>query len=364
MSRQYMNASKAVTAIMTSSGSLKSYCNRNKVGKTDYALICQTLKYVDVLEALFRMSEMSAETLDVNPGALFVYCYELLFGAGKIQGGGAVKRRLMEHAPSLRESLTKYLKIRGVTSHQDLIDSHFTEHAQMPIYVRINTLKPGSANGLKDMKCIHEEASMDKHIPNLVVLPAGTKRTGELDRVKSSDWIIQDKASCMPSQILADVWCGGDLIDACAAPGNKTSHLAALIMESGRGDAVKILAFDKSEVRWKLLRDRMTKAAAVNVSPTNADFLAVDVNDPLYSNVTAALVDPSCSGSGVVRAIDRVYERVRDGLNHTEEVPAERLNQLRTFQIKAILKAMSFPKVNHVVYSTCSINEVQLCLFL
>jgi putative methyltransferase len=48
--------------------------------------------------------------------------------------------------------------------------------------------------------------------------------------------ILQDKASCFPASVLAqDIRqdCGA-VIDATAAPGNKTSHLSALMNNEGK----------------------------------------------------------------------------------------------------------------------------------
>ena len=376
MSRQYLNASKAVNVVVAGKKSLKSYCSDHKVGKTEYALICETLKYVDVMEVIFRMSSVSSDDMDVDRGALLVYCYELLFGAGKIQGGGVVKRRLLEKQNSLRSSLEKYIALRGVSCHKELIDSHFVEHSQMPIYLRLNSLRADFVSAYEELVTKQAKAEPDDLIPNLVVLPHGIKRIAEMDRVADGTWVIQvncwfrgapnicvnssffqDKASCIPSQVLGDIWTHGDIIDACAAPGNKTSHLSALISEKG-GRLNHIYAFDKSKVRWKLLQDRMEKLSAVNVVSVNADFLDISPQEPLYSNVTAALVDPSCSGSGVIRSIDRVFERVNSASEAKDSVSDARLSQLRSFQIKAILKAMTFPKIRHIVYSTCSVYQV------
>jgi hypothetical protein len=50
------------------------------------------------------------------------------------------------------------------------------------------------------------------------------------------------QASCMPAHVLGVT--DGDCIDGCAAPGNKTSHMASLL-----GNKTAIYAFDLSQGR-------------------------------------------------------------------------------------------------------------------
>lgn len=187
--------------------------------------------------------------------------------------------------------------------------------------------------------------------------------------VKEGKLIIQDKASCFPSQILYDEWladnCCGDIIDACAAPGNKTSHIAALISSSSPSEMnnqhqnkeTNIFAFDKSVKRSQLLQDRMKQMSIDNVKVLCGDFLEINIDDPLYKKVSGILLDPSCSGSGVVRSLERAVELKEDNNGCTSEEEKKRLLKLQSFQIQAIEKAMSFPKVTTIVYSTCSVHE-------
>ena len=48
----------------------------------------------------------------------------------------------------------------------------------------------------------------------------------------------------------------------------------------------------------------MAEAKVTNVVPTLQDFLTVDPKSPQYRNVKAVLLDPSCSGSGMVTRFD------------------------------------------------------------
>jgi 16S rRNA C967 or C1407 C5-methylase (RsmB/RsmF family) len=66
--------------------------------------------------------------------------------------------------------------------------------------------------------------------------------------------VFQDKASCFPAHVCNPPR-GAHIIDACAAPGNKTSHLSALIGNTG-----KIFAFDLDMRRLDLLKRLTTKA--------------------------------------------------------------------------------------------------------
>lgn len=149
--------------------------------------------------------------------------------------------------------------------------------------------------------------------------------------VLSGALVLQSKASCMPARALDLGSLVGKLrsnkgkskdkstssifkvLDACAAPGNKTTHLAALLHQAC-GDATasqpnigkskakaalipKVIAFDKDQTRLQRLKDNVSKTGASDIIEAECcDFLSVQPTD--YSDVTAILLDPSCSGSG------------------------------------------------------------------
>jgi 25S rRNA (cytosine2278-C5)-methyltransferase len=76
--------------------------------------------------------------------------------------------------------------------------------------------------------------SKDTHIPNLLAFPPKTTFHNDPSYI-SGKIILQDKASCFPAVIL-DPPAKDDtvVIDATAAPGNKTSHLCALMKNNGK----------------------------------------------------------------------------------------------------------------------------------
>ena len=67
--------------------------------------------------------------------------------------------------------------------------------------------------------------------------------------VASGEVVVQQKASCFPALALAPP-AGAHAIDGCAAPGNKTSHLAALMLNRG-----KVVAFEMNARRCDLLKE-------------------------------------------------------------------------------------------------------------
>jgi putative methyltransferase len=406
MSRQYLSAGKAVEAVIITGKSFKSYCanSSSKIGKVDYALAAETLKYSSILQGLFNKINLNVKELDLNIGVFYVMVYEILFGSHKINGGGVVKRIVLEYIDKIRESLDNEMKNKKISNYIDLLPKEVREAAAMFKYIRVNEIKLKIEDGLKEIKTIIPEAIIDKHIPSLVVLPPGiylliylsiklsiylsklisfgyfnigSKSFGEHSFVKDARFIIQDKASCMPSQILYDVWSEmgmqGDFIDCCAAPGNKTSHLAALLYKKQNKinnnnnkkqtkNKSLIYAFDKNVMRTELLSKRMKNAGSDGiVQVNNQDFLSVDVLKEKYSQVRGILLDPSCSGSGVSRAMERVFERVKnsDETKKENEQEIQRLENLRSFQISALKHAMTFPNVRAITYSTCSIHEAE-----
>jgi putative methyltransferase len=205
-------------------------------------------------------------------------CYEVLFGKGKIKGGGAVKREVNKYIASLREGLTELMLERMVTEKVDLLPERVTAMARMPTYIRVNNLKLSAQKGLDIVQAVCADARPDEVIPGLIYIPAGASSFGQNAHVKSGELIIQDKASCIPSQTLTDHWEGGDVLDACAAPGNKTSHVASILLRQEARPIPTIIAFDRSKNRSELLRRRLDEAGAQAVRVKNEDFLLADVH--------------------------------------------------------------------------------------
>ncbi|HEU4656477.1 MAG TPA: 16S rRNA (cytosine(967)-C(5))-methyltransferase RsmB [Capillimicrobium sp.] len=143
---------------------------------------------------------------------------------------------------------------------------------------------------------------------------------------------------------------GERVLDLCAAPGGKTTHLAALM-----GDDGEIVAVERNAQRADGLRRTAERMRASIVGVVHGDAAAFDADRPF----DRVLVDPPCSGLGTLRS--RPDLRWRAGPEQIEGLVAEQ---------QAILDAAARATKpgGRLVYSTCTLspreNEDQIAAFL
>lgn len=97
---------------------------------------------------------------------------------------------------------------------------------QMPRYARVNTLKCSVEDAVKQLAATGATAERDTLIANLLRLPSGTDLHNH-PLVVGGSLVLQDKASCFSAAALLDgltLATTDDVVDACAAPGNKTRY--------------------------------------------------------------------------------------------------------------------------------------------
>jgi 16S rRNA (cytosine967-C5)-methyltransferase len=100
---------------------------------------------------------------------------------------------------------------------------------------------------------------------------------------------VQDKASCYVAEV-ADPKPGMKVLDACAAPGAKTTHLAQLMQNQGT-----IYSLDYSSRRMKTWKKEVARMGATTAEPLIADVCS---SLPLASEVDLAVLDPPCTNTG------------------------------------------------------------------
>jgi len=317
-----------------------------------YAIACQVLKSKDLIDRVLERAQLKHQDLARHRGLFYAMTYDLLFGKGKIQGGGAVKRAIIAKRGELEDALKQEMQEEDVQSPESLLMKNFGGgFRDLPRYARVNLIKSSVETVLTQLAPAYEVVQ-DPLISYVLRFPPNTKLYDHA-LVKNGSLILQDKSSCFPAFALREIMARRglriyetDVIDATAAPGNKTSQLAA----SGFR---KVFAFDKSSERLKVLEKRIKQSGAEKVVKAACkDFLKIDAGEiGELSKVKGILLDPSCSGSGMVGRVDHSTDR------RTRKELKQRLSNLASFQKKALLHAMSFPNVEVVTYSTCSIHQ-------
>ncbi|XP_033113580.1 probable 28S rRNA (cytosine-C(5))-methyltransferase [Anneissia japonica] len=378
----YLQAAEIIETAKTQKKSVKSliYACQSQNFRKLYALVNETLKYASIIDEILKCTRLLELEKCLSQSLAQIYLYELLFGKG-LHGNKKAVKAVLRHKTSLNAALAR-LKIKAkVSRNEDLLAEEVKMSKVIPRYVRVNTLKTSmddviqhfTAIGYKCILTVNEKEEtcsrltadelsvfqkgllkrlesksfcVDVHLPFLLVFPHGCDLHTDPLYLKG-DIILQDKASCIPAHVLNPP-AESHVIDACAAPGNKTSHLASIMNNTG-----KIYAFDLDVKRLKTLERLTSKAGVGNIEAKHRNFLKdVSPSDPKFQNVEYILVDPSCSGSGMVNRLDHVT-------NNTQSESQERLESLALFQASILKHALSFPAVKRVVYSTCSVHKIE-----
>ena len=151
-------------------------------------------------------------------------------------------------------------------------------------------------------------------------------------------WSVQDEAAMSASLLLAPQP-GESILDFCAAPGGKTTHLAEL-----SGDKATIIACDVANGRLQRIRENAARLQLRSIQPT---VIPKDGHALPAGPFDAVLVDVPCSNTGVLNR--RPEARWRFDQNGLEE--------LVVLQTRLLLQACELVRRGgRVVYSTCSME--------
>lgn len=321
---------------------------RNK--RATLALVCQTLKHLPIIKKILEDADIVNSKWKRKEDLLFIVTYDVLFGQAK-QSTGDAEKFIIHHKIKLQSALERLLLTKKVNGVDELTSLYQTGDAPKPRYVRVNTLKLDIGSAMLELEKL-TKVQKDGLLPDLLILPAGTD-LHDHPLVLNGSVFLQGKASCMVAAALCPEP-GWVVLDACSAPGNKTVHLAALMRDKG-----KIIACELNKQRVHRLEDTIRLSGASNIHVVYGDFLNLTPSVHPYNKVRAILLDPSCSGSGTsAERLDHLLPSYTTGLA-ADGTEIARLSKLAAFQKKALSHALTFPAVERVVYSTCSIHQIE-----
>ena len=149
---------------------------------------------------------------------------------------------------------------------------------------------------------------------------------------------VQDEGAILVAPLL-DPAPGDRILEICAAPGGKTTHLGERMENQG-----EILAVDRSRRRLSLLEDNCRRLGLTLVRPLASDILSRALSEGLWEKV---LVDVPCSNLGMLRRNPDARWLHRE----------EDLERLPVTQLQILRSAGDYVAPRGVlVYATCS-NE-------
>jgi len=355
----YHTASWVIEKACSKQGSLKQLCYscEYKKKKQLFAMVFQTVKYKPLLEKIIGDVDKLLWDDSVKPcsrSLKLVLLYETVLGKG-IPHDNEYSDLLLAHYESIcnmfQDVSNKFPQLVEKVQGNNAV--------ALPRYVRVNTLKVSVEEAVKHFERIGYELVKEKEVRNLseseflcddlmtdLLVFSSSADLHEDPLYKCGKILFQDKASCLPAFILNPPP-NSIVMDACAAPGNKSSHAASILRNSGT-----VYSFDRDKARFQTMNKLLSNVGATCVQTALKDFMKVRHDAQPYCNAEYIIVDPSCSGSGIVSRMDDLVDN-----NNDEREDSPRLKALAGFQTAVLSHALSFPSVSKVVYSTCSVHK-------
>jgi len=163
---------------------------------------------------------------------------------------------------------------------------------QAPFTLRINSLKTDRKSFLAALAAAEHTARPTGYAPEGIIVES---RSGQPLPGDAEGWYqVQDEASMLIAHLL-DARPGLRILDSCAAPGGKTTHLATLCENRS-----SILALDKHPQRVELIKRGAARLGCASIEARSWDLLETpDFIDP--QSFDRVLLDAPCSGLGVLR---------------------------------------------------------------
>ncbi len=317
-------------------------------------------KMKPLIRNLLRMSVYQLKYMDSIPDA--AVCNEAVKlakkrGFGQLRGfvNGVLRNIARDmaglHYPDRQLEPVKYLSV--TYSMPEWIVSHWIEGygfeetegicrsflEEKPITIRANLTK---CTPKELVSCLEAEGVICKSIPGLDYAFAieGFDYLNGLKSFQEGLFYVQDISSMRVAETAAPKE-GDYIIDVCAAPGGKSSHLAELLKGSGCVEARDLTEYKVGLIEENIARHGLSNMKAVQMDATVPDEASIDKADIL-------ICDLPCSGLGVMgKKTDIKYK-----------MTAEKEKDLVSLQQTILDTVHLYVKPGgKLVYSTCTIHK-------
>lgn len=204
--------------------------------------------------------------------------------------------------------------------------------------VRINPLRGAPNETLEAMRKLGWKGKKVAWVDEGYTIAEGFEALRDSPLISEGKIYIQNASSWLPIALLSPQP-SETILDVCAAPGGKTSHIAARMQNTGR-----LVANDNSRSRLMKLQSNMERLGAVaDYTLYDATNLSRALDGGLFDRI---LLDAPCSGEGL---INLVTPKTLDTWS------VAHIRRLATLQRRLITEAWKLLKPGGVlVYSTCT----------
>jgi 16S rRNA (cytosine967-C5)-methyltransferase len=177
------------------------------------------------------------------------------------------------------------------------------------------------------------------HLPQALRLTKGVGALKDLLGYHEGWWLVQDASAQLVSHLLAPQ-AGEFIIDACAAPGGKTTHIAELM-----GDMGEIWAIDRTPKRLQKVTENAARLRLKSIQTLAGDSRTLE---HFTAKADRVLLDAPCSGLGTLHK--------RPDLRWRQD--PKQIRGIIQLQRELLDKTATWVKVGGVlVYSTCTLNQ-------
>ena len=345
-----------------------------------HGLVFETIRRLNTIDYVLNSVLEKTQITDLDPltrNTLRVASYLILFG--KVvpalptnEAVSIIKRRRNKRLAGLVNAVLRKVQTKGISeiiqaapasNQTDLIYSvpqwlyDYTERLFGPeeakafflasletpsVYIRVNTLRDSDDSAISSLE--QEQFSCTRIPPfsEVYKLQRGEKPVTQTEVYKDHRIYIQSLASALVSHIInptsEDV-----IVDLCAAPGSKTSHIAQLMDNCGA-----IIAIDNIFLRTQELSQNLARLGVQNSHVLLANSFSLPFRETFRAD--CVLVDPPCSNTGVIQTRPEAKWIVTLDLVH----------RLQKVQSGLLTEGSRFVASNgFLVYSTCSITLIE-----
>lgn len=209
------------------------------------------------------------------------------------------------------------------------------------IDLRVNPLRTSIEAVIAAMQAVGVSVHRLPHLPQALRLSGNTGLIQNLPGFNQGWWTVQDSSAQLVSHLL-DPQPQQVVVDVCAAPGGKTTHIAELM-----GDQGTVWACDRAASRLKKLQENVARLQLQSIQISVGD----GRNLPQFKNcVDSILLDVPCSGLGTLH---------RHADARWRQTP-ETVIELATLQRELLEQATTLVKPDGVlVYATCTLHPLE-----